>query len=45
MGGEAMLSNGWVDEARESLEYARGHWESLGREDKAAEITDLLDEV
>ena len=45
MGGEAMLSNGWVDEARESLEYARGHWEALGREDKAAEITDLLDEV
>ena len=30
---------------RESLEHARGHWEALRREDKAAEIIDLLDEV
>ena len=45
MGGEVMLANGWMAEARESLEFARSHWESLGLEDKAAELTDLLEEV
>jgi len=44
-GGEHLLANGFVDEARTSLEFARGHWEQLERDEEAAELTDIIDEL
>ncbi len=45
MGGEVLLANDCRDEARESLEFARAHWELLERDDSAAALTDLLAEL
>jgi len=43
-GGETLLANGFRDQAKESLEFARNHWELLELDDMAAELTDLLSE-
>jgi len=45
MGGEILLSGGFDEEARESLIFARDHWEQLERGDDAAVLTDLLEEL
>jgi len=45
MAGEALLANGFEDEAKDSLAFARDHWELLERDDTAAELTDLLSEL
>ena len=45
LGGEVLLSKGQMDEARQSLEYARDHWESLERHDEAAVLNDILLEL
>jgi len=44
LGGEALLANGFDEQAKESLGFARDHWELLERDDIAAELTDLLSE-
>lgn len=44
-GGEQLLLNGFVDEARRSLEFSRDHWEQLERDKEAADLTDIIDEL
>ena len=44
LGGEVLLANGHLNEAKKALAYAREQWEILERDDKAAELTDLLAE-
>jgi serine/threonine protein kinase/tetratricopeptide (TPR) repeat protein len=45
LGGEVLLAKGQVDEARQSLAFARDHWESLERNVEAAALTDMLLEL
>ena len=42
LAGEALLANGFQEEAKRSLSFARDHWELLERDDMAAALTDLL---
>ena len=42
LAGEALLANGFQEEAKRSLSFARDHWDLLERDDMAAELTDLL---